>query len=121
MRAPTTPSTRMPRRTARGRSQWSLLNPHLLARQIEIQPTPGHQFVVSPYLGQLSPFQHHDSVRVANGAEAMGDHDAGAAGHDGAEILLNGPLGLRIERAGGFVENQDCRVVVQRSRDADAL
>ena len=45
----------------------------------------------------------------------------GAAGHQPAEIVLDGALRLGVERAGRFVENEDRRIVVERARDRDAL
>jgi hypothetical protein len=54
-------------------------------------------------------------------AEAMGDDETGAAGHQRSEGLLDEPLVFRVELAGGFVENQDVRIGEHGAGDGDAL
>jgi hypothetical protein len=51
----------------------------------------------------------------------MRDHHRGAAFGDAVEFGLDRLLGLRIQRRGGFVEDQDRGVLQQRARDGDAL
>src|SRR6185295_19646453 len=53
--------------------------------------------------------------------ETMRDHDRRAAAHDRFVSLGHLPLGLRIQRGAGLVENQDRRVRQERPRDGDAL
>ena len=51
---------------------------------------------------------HHDNaVGLLDGSQAVGDDDAGPAVHQAFQCLLNQPFGFIIQRAGGFVEQQD--------------
>lgn len=68
------------------------------------------------------PFVHgDDAVRHAYGGQAVGDDEYGAVAADGLHVLHNGAFGFVVERAGGFVENQDARVADQGAGDGDAL
>jgi hypothetical protein len=58
---------------------------------------------------------------VAHGRETVCDHEGGAAGEQPVDRLLDEPLALRVERAGGLVEDEDLRVLEDRARDRDAL
>ena len=63
-----------------------------------------------------------DAMRLTHRAQPVGDDDHGAAlGRSRAMLRLQDRLALVVERAGGFVEDQDARVGEQRSRDRDAL
>ena len=59
----------------------------------------------------LAAVQHDDAVGVADGGQAVGDHERGAALHQVRERLLHEPLGFGVERRGGLVEDQDRRVL----------
>lgn len=51
----------------------------------------------------------------------MRDHQRGAAFHQPLQRLLHGALAVRIERAGGFVQQQDRGILEQRTRNRHAL
>src|SRR6267143_4295941 len=51
--------------------------------------------------------QHDDEVGVLHRGEQVCDDEHGAMGHEAIDRLLDEPLGLRVERAGGLVEDQD--------------
>ena len=53
------------------------------------------------------------------GTQAMRDDDARAA--KAAEAVVDRRFGRRIERARGFVEDQDCRFTDERARDLETL
>ena len=53
--------------------------------------------------------------------QAMRDDERGAIAHELHQRLLDAALGFVVERRGGFVEDQDGRVLEQRARDRDAL
>src|SRR6185437_2685251 len=53
--------------------------------------------------------------------EAVGDDDGGAAFAQVGQGELHRDLALRIERAGGLVEQQDARVAQQGAGQGDAL
>ena len=80
-----------------------------------------HEFVVSPGLDDASVVEHQNAGRIAHGGEPVGDDEGGAALHDLIERLRNARLGHRVERAGGFVENEDRRVFQQCAGDGEAL
>ena len=65
------------------------------------------KFVVGADRGDAAIFEHGDAIGAADGAEPMRDHQHGAALHQVAERVLHQRFALRIERGGGFVENQD--------------
>ena len=70
----------------------------------------GEQLLVGAALGDLPVVEDEDLVRVADGREPVRDRDRGAARADGVDGLLDGLLGLRVEGAGGLVEDEDRRV-----------
>ncbi len=74
-------------------------------------PPASDEVVVVAFLGDLAVAQDEDAVGVADGGEAVGDDEGGAAGDQRAEVLLDGSLGLRVHRAGGLVEDEDGRVL----------
>lgn len=47
-----------------------------------------------------------DAVGAPNGGETMGDNDRGAAYHQVFEGFDDETFGSRVERAGGFVQDQ---------------
>ena len=65
--------------------------------------------------------EHHDLVRPDHGRQAMSDRDAGSVGGDVGEGCEDRFLGPAVERAGGFVEDQDGRVLEQGAGDRDPL
>jgi hypothetical protein len=67
----------------------------------------GHQLVASTLLHDASLVEDEDAVRVQNGAEAVRDDDA--CGIQLFQAAAHCGLRLVIERAGGFVEEQDTR------------
>ena len=80
-----------------------------------------HQFIVPAALGDSAVFDHQDLVGVADRAEAVGDDEAGAAGHQRGQRLLDEPFVFRVEVAGGFVEDQDVGIGEHGAGDGDAL
>ena len=76
---------------------------------------------VAASFGDLAVLDHYDLVGVTDGAEAVGDDEAGAAGHERGERLLDQSLVLRVEVAGGLVEDEDVGIGQHGPRDGDAL
>ena len=66
-------------------------------------------------------FHDQDLIGVADGAQAVGDDEAGAPVHQGGEGALDAGLGDRIDRAGGFVEHEDAWVGEHGADEADEL
>ena len=65
--------------------------------------------------------QHQDLVGPLNGAEPVRNHEARAPGHKPFQGLLDQLLRRRVHRGGGFIQDEQRRVLEQRPRDADAL
>ena len=72
-------------------------------------------------LDEATTVEHHDPVGGFDGGQAMGDDEGGAALTQGVERLLDFAFGVGVQRGGGFIENQDGRVLEQGAGDGDAL
>src|SRR5438132_2778692 len=79
------------------------------------------QFIEPAALDDPPRLEHENPRGVADGGEAMGDHEGGAAPHHLVERELDEPLGRRVEGTGRLVENEDRRILEQRPRDRQAL
>src|SRR5262249_33979722 len=90
---------------------WGLRDHELGARQLGKVAALAHQFVEAPALDDAAGLEHQNAGRVANGGEAMRDHESGTALHDLVKCGLHLGLRERIERARRFVENEDRRVL----------
>ena len=58
---------------------------------------------------------------MADRREPVRDHEHGAPREQPIDGLLHEPLGLRVERRRGFVEDEHRRVGKERPRDRNAL
>src|ERR1035437_2875179 len=81
----------------------------------------GGQFIVGGDGGDAALLKHGDAVGAANGAEAMGDHDHGAALHQVGKRGLYQRFALGVKRGGGLVEDENGRVLEDGAGDGDAL
>src|SRR5581483_4315904 len=93
----------------------------LLAVQIIIQAFLFHQAEMRSRLDDAAIVHHDDEIRVANRAQAVSDDQRRAPFEDAIEILLDCPLALVVQSAGGFVEDEDARIAEERAGDGDAL
>ena len=67
-------------------------------------------------------FIHHDdAVSLANGCQAVGDDDRGAAFHQMLKRILDQLLAFCVESAGRLVEQKDRGIAQQGAGDGDAL
>src|SRR5205823_5978443 len=66
-------------------------------------------------------FDYQNLFGAPDGGEAVRDDERGASLHKVREAFLYGGLGLRIEAAGGLVQDEDARVGKNRTSDGDAL
>ena len=64
---------------------------------------------------------HHDTVGALHGGEAVGNDERGAVLHQLFQRGLHQAFAFRVERRGGFVEQQDGAVGEERTGDGDAL
>ena len=65
--------------------------------------------------------QHDDPIGVADGAQPVRDHDAGAAFHQLVQGFLHESFAGGVEAAGGFVQDQDRGILQHGTRDRDPL
>ena len=93
----------------------------LQRRQAGVQRVRAHQRVVSSRGDDAAALHHGDAICMANGGEAMRDDEHGAPLHQPLECQLHHALALRVERAGGLVEQQDRTVGQNRAGDRQAL
>ena len=74
-----------------------------------------------PHCDQFPLIHHRNPVSVLHRGQPVGDHQGRAALHQRRQCLLNQMLALRIQCAGGFVEQQHRRVGQQRAGNGQAL
>ena len=79
------------------------------------------QFLVGALLHDLAIVNHQHVVGIPDGAEAVGNDKAGAAGHQAQQSLLDARLGARVHAAGGFVQDQDRGIGQDGTRDREQL
>ena len=72
-------------------------------------------------LDDAAVLEDDDQVGVADGREAVRDHERRPAGEEGAERPLDLPLGADVDRGSRLVEDQDARVGEQGARERDEL
>lgn len=80
-----------------------------------------HQGIVVADLDNHAVAEHDDLVRLADGAESVGDDDGGAVGKGSIEGLHDFLFVDGVERVGGFVEEEVIRAFVEGAGDEDAL
>ena len=93
----------------------------LQAEERGIAAAAPQQIVMQAALDDLAALDHQNGVGVHDGVQAVGDHDGGAVLAEMVDRLLHGFFGFRIQRRGGFIEQDDRRVLDQRPRHRDAL
>ncbi len=77
--------------------------------------------LVAALLDQSAAVEDQDAVGVAQRREPVGDGDRRAAAGERLERLLDRLLALGVDAAGGFVEDQDRRIVQDRPGDREPL
>jgi len=76
---------------------------------------------VAAPLHYLPRIQDHDLIGIPNRGQTMGDHEDRPFPHQPGDGLLDQPFRLRVQCAGGLVENQDRRVSKQCPSNRDPL
>ena len=79
------------------------------------------QFGVGAAFDDLTPIDDQNKIRGEDGAQAVGDDNAGAFCHDPLERLLDESLRFTVETAGGFIQNENARILQDHPREGDAL
>ena len=81
----------------------------------------GQQLGVASLLDNPSTVHHHDDVGVLDGGKTMRNAQRGAPIHQGFQGILHQPLALGVEGAGGFVQDQNGRVLQDRAGNGQSL
>ncbi len=82
------------------------------------------QQVLVPALGRdPAVVQHQDQVRIADGADPLGDDEHGALArpNEPVERVADGRLGFGVDRRGAVVQDQQARIDQQGARDRQSL
>jgi len=76
----------------------------LQRRQAGVEATFLAEPIVRAFLDDPPLVHDDDAVGLANGGEAMCDHQGGAIAHQPVERVLHEPFAFRVEGAGGLIE-----------------
>src|ERR1700722_16465565 len=95
--------------------------PVLLEPEMAVDGAAFDQFAVGADIHGPALVQHHDQVAIEQGGEPVRDDYHGAPLGDAQQVGIHQSFGFRIERAGGFVEDQHPRIGHQRAGDGEAL
>src|SRR5712692_3931150 len=79
------------------------------------------QFLVRALLAQAAFVEDQNTLGVLDGAQAVRDDDGRAAGEQAVQRGADLQLSFGVHAGGGFVEDQEARVVRQCAREADQL
>ena len=93
------------------------LQPH----EVGVLAVAGDQCVVAALFDQAAAVEDQDAIGLAQRGQAVGDRDRRAARVSALKRLLNGLLAFGVDVAGGFVEDQDRRIVQNRAGDRHPL
>jgi hypothetical protein len=75
--------------------------------QLGVDAALGQQLLVRAFFDDMA-FVHHDQpVHGGDGGQAVGNGNHGLAVHQAVQALLDGGFHLAVQRAGGFVQQQD--------------
>ena len=74
------------------------------------------KFLVRALFPHAAFMKDEDTVGVLDGAEAVGDDQRGAAGEQAVESFPYEHFRFGINAGGGFIENQEARIVGQGAR-----
>ena len=78
--------------------------------QMVIKAALVEQLLMGAFFDDFAVVDDEHLVSVADGAEAVGDDEAGAALHQAQQGFLDARFGAGIDAAGGFVKDQDAGV-----------
>src|SRR5260370_2874292 len=81
----------------------------------------GEEGLVRALFAEAAFVEDEDAVGVLNGAESMRDDQRGAAAEKAVECIADLQLGLGIHAGGGFVEDEEARIVGEGASEIDEL
>ena len=89
--------------------------------QARVKALMAHEFGVWTLFHNPSARHDHDPVRMLDGGDAVRHDQGGATRHQALQCFLHQALGFVVQRRGGFIQNEDRRVLVERTRNRQAL
>src|SRR3954451_20402219 len=92
------------RRTRRG-SGSRTADPVLVLVEAGVEAGQGEELFVAAGFGYVAVLEDDDLVGVADGGEAVGDDEGGAAFHEPVEGVEEEAFAFAVEGAGGFVQD----------------
>ena len=73
------------------------------------------------HLAQVAFVHDQNAIGALDGGKAVRNHDRRPSFHQAIERLAHAQFGLGVDARGGFVQNQEARIVRQRAGKADQL
>ena len=73
------------------------------------------------FLDNAPMVQHHQPVRPAHGAEPVRDDQRGAPDEELGERVLDQPLALVVQVAGGFIQDENWRILKESTSERKPL
>ena len=89
--------------------------------QVVVEAALCQQFLVAAAFHDLALIQHQHLIGVADGAEPVGDDEAGAVLEQVVQRRLDESFGARIDAGSCLVQDQDARVAQRSTCDGDQL
>ena len=89
--------------------------------QVMIEPASIEQRLMRALFDNFSVVDHDDLISIADGAQPVRDHEAGAALHQTQQRLLNARFGAGIDAARRLVEDLDAGVGQHSARNRQQL
>lgn len=89
--------------------------------EVRVAPVRADQLVVRAIFDDAAVLDGNDAIGAPNRGEPMSDNENRALFANPPHVLLDDAFAFVIERAGGFVENQNARIANQGAGDRDAL
>ena len=86
-----------------------------------VDAAPREQLLMRAFFAQAALVEDENAVRMLDGAQAMRDHERCAPFEQAVERLANHEFGFRVHAGGGFIQNQELRIVRERAGEADEL
>src|SRR5919112_3732588 len=99
----------------------TLLSPKLQIVESTIEASAAKQLFMASLLDDLSSVEHHDLVGISDRGQSVRNHEDRSALHQPLDRLLNQPLRLGVQCAGGLVQDENRRVAKQRPGDGYPL
>ena len=79
------------------------------------------KFLMRALFAKAAFVKDENARSVLNGAQAMGDDERSASGEQAVERFANLQFGFGVYARSGFIQNQEARIVGERSREANQL